>query len=498
MYIGDIKTAYLNGDQTELERQIWAEPPEEVKQYLNMKPHELWRVAKAVYGLCHAPRKWFEKLQSVLWSQGWQSHQLDQCVFLMTNPDTQEICGYLGAHVDDLIVAGAGPYFDQQVQKLRQSFPFGSWDCAQDKNIKFCGCDIFQTAEYDILVNQESFPLAIDEINLTRERKLQKHDTVTLAEKSEMRRALGALNWRAVQTCPWLLSTVSHLQGCVESATVNDLLETNKAIRWQRRHSHVKLSFPHQVQDCMVLTFCDASWATRRDGSSQGGSITILMNKEVLSGKLCHFSVLTWTSRRLRRIARSSTSAEVQMTGNGLDEHEFVKLFMYMMMNSGKIDLRNADPILAKEESCILSDAKNVYDALERVQTCGLQMEERRSSIEALGIKERLNQTNVKCRWVSGDQELADGLTKPWKGEQLIQALNQTTWRIMFDPTFVPGKKRKQLKQVEAKYGDPDWMNLVCNLDESHFGQENFWTGVNLNVYVDRKRIHGVWARDVP
>ena len=54
------------------------------------------------------------------------------------------------------------------------------------------------------------------------------------------------------------------------------------------------------------------------------------------------------------------------------------------------------------------------------------------------------------------------------------------------------------MKQVEAKYGDPDWMNLVCNLDESHFGQENFWTGVNLNVYVDRKRIHGVWARDVP
>lgn len=64
----------------------------------------------------------------------------------------------------------------------------------------------------------------------------------------------------------------------------------------------------------------------------------------------------------------------------------------------------------------MLSDAKNVYDAWERVQTCGLQMEERRSSIVVLGIKERLNQTNVKCRWVSGDQELADGLTEPWKG----------------------------------------------------------------------------------
>ena len=126
VYLGDIKTAYLNGDQTELERNIWAEPPEEVKQYLNMKPHELWRVAKAVYGLCHAPRKWFEKLQATLLSQHWQSHQLDQCVFILTDPATQEICGYLGAHVDDLVVAGAGVYFEEQVRRLRDSFPFGS------------------------------------------------------------------------------------------------------------------------------------------------------------------------------------------------------------------------------------------------------------------------------------------------------------------------------------------------------------------------------------
>ena len=67
-----------------------------------------------------------------------------------------------------------------------------------------------------------------------------------------MRRALGALNWRAVQTSPWLLSTVSHLQGCVETATVHDLMEANKATRWQRRHSHVKLIFPHQVQDNLL------------------------------------------------------------------------------------------------------------------------------------------------------------------------------------------------------------------------------------------------------
>ena len=50
-YVGDIKTAFLNGDKTEIDREIFAEPPEEVRRMLNMKDSELFRIQKAVYGL---------------------------------------------------------------------------------------------------------------------------------------------------------------------------------------------------------------------------------------------------------------------------------------------------------------------------------------------------------------------------------------------------------------------------------------------------------------
>ena len=73
--------------------------------------------------------------------------------------------------MDDLVVAGAGVYFEKQVKQLRDSFPFGSWDCAQDKSVKLCGCDVFLTADFDIWLNQERFALSIDEINLERSRK---------------------------------------------------------------------------------------------------------------------------------------------------------------------------------------------------------------------------------------------------------------------------------------------------------------------------------------
>ena len=54
-FVGDIKTAFLNGNKTEADREIFAEPPEEVRQMLGMRPHEIFTIMKAVYGLLHAP-----------------------------------------------------------------------------------------------------------------------------------------------------------------------------------------------------------------------------------------------------------------------------------------------------------------------------------------------------------------------------------------------------------------------------------------------------------
>ena len=70
MALGDIKTAFLNGDDTEYARQIYGELPDDVKQYLGMSEKELFRIRKAIYGLLNAPRKWVEKLWKEL-KKGW-------------------------------------------------------------------------------------------------------------------------------------------------------------------------------------------------------------------------------------------------------------------------------------------------------------------------------------------------------------------------------------------------------------------------------------------
>lgn len=182
------------------------------------------------------------------------------------------------------------------------------------------------------------------------------------------------------------------------------------------------MHFPSFSGPYTVVTFTDASWAVRKDSGSQGGQLTVIMHRDVLQGTKSPFHILSWSSRRLKRVARSSTSAEVQMTANALDIHEFSKLSLFDMLSGEHVDLKQTDSYLQQNPSCLICDAKNVFDGVCKVETSGLHMEERRTAIELLAIKERLQQAKVGLRWVNSDQELADGLTKAFKHETLIRA----------------------------------------------------------------------------
>ena len=464
---GDIRTAFLQQIKTELNEGVYGMPPDNVRQSLNMAPHEILRIAKAVYGLLNAPKRWYESLSQFLLEDGWLNHSLDKCLFKRV--DSQgNICGFLGIHVDDVLCSGAGEEYESSLERLRKRFTFGSWETAWEQTVQYCGCEIKQNSSFGISLKQEKFSLGIEEINISYERKQNLAANLTESEKSQMRQKLGAMNWRATQSAPWLLSTVSHLQGCVEQGTVQDLLSTNRLVRLQIKRFDQGLYFPPLTGECSICTFTDASWATRKDGSSQGGQITLLVQKNMLKGEETPFSVLCWTSRRLKRVARSSTSAEAQMSANALDTHEFAKLGYFDMLTPKVLDLRKSDDYLKTFESCLVGDARNIYDGINKVETSGLHMEERRTAIELLSIKERLRQARVTLKWVDGEQEMADGLTKPWKHEPLIKALSRRTWKLVYDPKFQSARRKRLLQNAS----DTAWLTSVFHLAGD---QIEFW-----------------------
>ena len=78
----------------------------------------------------------------------------------------------------------------------------------------------------------------------------------------------------------------SDAAGVFGTAAIEDALHLNKLVRMQRKHAEEPLVFHAGIEKPMLLTFCDASWVSREDGTSQGGMFRVLADASVLDGSL--------------------------------------------------------------------------------------------------------------------------------------------------------------------------------------------------------------------
>ena len=98
-----MKTAFLSGDRGNARRDVYAEPPQEMRDKLQITRKQVLKLESAVYGLRNAPRVWWKRVVRDLTDAGWVQHQLDQCTFMFMNGT--HLVGLIGVCVDDFLVA---------------------------------------------------------------------------------------------------------------------------------------------------------------------------------------------------------------------------------------------------------------------------------------------------------------------------------------------------------------------------------------------------------
>ena len=92
----------------------------------------------------------------------------------------------------------------------------------------------------------------------------------------------------------------------------------------------------------------------------------------------------------------------------------------------------------------LITDARNLYDKLYRA-TPTVKGAEKRSSIEAIGLRENLENGETSIHWVNGEAILANPLTKlQEKGQFWLNMELGQRWRIVYDDKFLSEKKRRQ------------------------------------------------------
>ena len=153
-------------------------------------------------------------------------------------------------------------------------------------------------------------------------------------------------------------------------ATVPTPPEANKLARRALVRAQTPLrTFVHE--EMSVFGWSDASWACRREGSSQGGYIIGVANKTFLEQTESPISVISWHSGKLARVARSSYSAELQAAADAEGELSYIRLSLRELVGE-TIPLQRWQEAAAQILSALVLDSHGVNDALARSEAACL------------------------------------------------------------------------------------------------------------------------------
>ena len=387
----DVKGAFLQGKS--LERDVTLRPPKEAAT------SKLWRLQKCAYGLADAPRCWYLRVREELINLGAQPSKFDNGIFLFTGT---ELYGIIILHVDDIMWSGDEDVFKPIINKLKEVFEISQ---ENENTFTYIGIHTTQESDGSITLHQSSYTQSIQTIALSPETLKNVHQRLEDKEISSLRSALGQLNWLANMTRPDISYTVSKISGHIKEATVADVKEVNKIIKYAKDTPSV-VSFPSlDAQSRQVVVFTDSSFNNLEDGGSQGGQVVFLKDKY---NRSCPIS---WRSTRVRRVARSTLAAESLAFADGIDTASFVTHLAgeFQMIKPGS-------PIIG------ITDSRSLYDAANT----STQVSDRRLRVEISAIRDAKEKGELEIIWTANDNQLADVLTKKGANpHNLRQAISQ-------------------------------------------------------------------------
>ena len=384
----DVKRAFLQGNP--LERDVFLKPPKEANT------DNLWKLKKAVYGLNEASRKWYNRIKEELLKIGMTKSLYDEALFYYKKKGKVE--GILALHVDDMIFGGSKEFEENVVEILKKEIQIGSEDITP---FKYLGMNISQV-DGVIYVDQESYirvTEAVDQIDMK-----DKERTLNENEQYLYRAICGQLNWIATQSRPDISYDVCVLSTKLNSAKVSDMLYANKVLK-KVKAEDIKLMFPKLQFPLKLLVFCDASYANLNNGGSQGGYIIFI------SGSNGKIAPACWSSRRLRRVCRSTLSAETLAMIESIDASVWIYNILYEIFGN---DI---------ETTVIKTDNKSLFEVAHSTKAS----EEKRLRVDIAAIRECILRKEIDVQWIEKHAQLADILTKQGADNRiLVRALKQS------------------------------------------------------------------------
>ena len=173
-----------------------------------------------------------------------------------------------------------------------------------------------------------------------------------------------------------------------------------------------------------------------------------MVDKTVAKGEQGHYNVLDWGSWKLARVSRSTLAAESQAASEAVDFLLFTTTFWNLIWRPWlPLDSLNAPKM--KEEPHPIVDANALYDLLTKPEVQANSGSDKRTTIEVLVTQHNMACSGSTTKWVSSEQQYADGLTKQSAAQLLADRLRFHLVKLKSDTIVSKLQRRKARKRVK-------------------------------------------------
>ena len=354
--------------------------------------------------------KWYERVKSTMTELQGKMSSVDSALF--TWHKGNELQGLIAVHVDDFLWSGNAEF---------QSTIIPTFIAQVSEQIKF---------------DQEDYINALKPITIQCHQ--QPDQPLSPTEKELLRSKIGQLLWISSQTRPDISFDVSTTAINLTNPKINDLITINKIVRKTKGEMY-KFSFQQIVEPVSNTVYTDAAFGNLPDGGSQRAYLIFL------TGKDSKCNLISWQSKRIRRVVRSSLAAETLAMGEGIDAALYISVLYNEIMHGQS----KRKPLSIKG----YTDNKSLCDALKSSK----YVTDRWLRIDIGALKELIRDENVEeIKWVDNKNQLADALTKKGssahklisvleKGHLLNNSANyKFTVNLLFGQTVMLAKARTQ------------------------------------------------------
>ena len=465
----DAKTAFLAGDQTSRVKPIYAELPRDILRDNHYPEDVIAKIKKVPYGLSEAPLAWYRRLTTELLKCGFEQVQADRCVFVFREPKSPgNVLGIVGAHVDDLLVAGCSygdnPLFEKALKELTSRLPFGDRKYADVSPVLYTGINLRQNPQTrDITIDQHHY------IDKLQEVPLRKYPDGLLDKEGQgaFWSQLGALLWVAVNTRPDVAYDVSHYASYGTKPEKVHLAALNKIVRTLKAHE-TTITFSRVVKDWSDMTlvvFTDAGHTSRPSGHSQSGTMIFWAPKSVLQGQEVKALLADFSSSKIDRVVWSSYASELQAATLSADSAVSVLLLYEQIFYGSKAKDVKHKLTSGTQTRVLVTDNKGLYDSIQTEKPSTRQGTKMQSLVYQI-LYDLVVDFSFSTFWVNGEHMIADGLTKlstsGGKTDLIRQVMATSRVRITYCTTS--GRKEKQELQRLVPH-KPDSRGLESSID---------------------------------